>query len=250
MPDHLEEDLRALGRTLVVEPPPDDLVERVLAALPASRQGRLRRAWLWLTRSRRRLVAMIVAAVIIALCLTPPVRAVVLHWLRIGGVVIKTVPPAQRGASPTPQPPPQTTQRLTLEQARGLVSFDVGVPAELGRPDRIGVSADRRVVSMDWGSGARQIHLDQFDGQFSWAYAKRDPGDLQITRVGGSDAVWFPTAHRIVYVDREGREHSEQARISAPCLVWERPIARGTVTLRLEGQISRQRAVTIGESVG
>ena len=250
MPDHLEEDLQALGRTLVVEPPRDDLVERVLAALPARRPGRLRRAWLWLTRSRRRLVAMIVAAVIIALCLTPPVRAVVLHWLRIGGVVIKTVPPAQRGTSPTPQPPTQSTQRLTLEQARGLVSFDVGVPAELGRPDRIGVSADRRVVSMDWGSGAQQIHLDQFDGQFSWAYVKQDPGDLQITRVGGSDGVWFPTAHRIVYVDREGREHSEQARISAPCLVWERPIARGTVTLRLEGQISRQRAITIGESVG
>jgi hypothetical protein len=250
MADHLREDLQALGRTLVVDPPADDLLERVLAALPARRPGRLRRAWLWLTRSRRRLIAVIVAAVIIALCLTPPVRAVVLHWLRIGGVVIKTVPPAQRGMSPTPQPPTPSTQRLTLEQARGLVSFAVGVPAELGPPDRIGVSSDRRVVSMDWGGGAKQIHLDQFDGQFSWAYVKTDPGDLQITRVGASDAVWFPTAHRIVYVDREGREHSEEARISAPCLVWERPIARSTVTLRLEGQISRQRAVTIGESVG
>jgi hypothetical protein len=250
MADRLEEELYVLGRTLVVDLPADDLVERVLAGLPAGRPGRLRRAWLWLTRSRRRLVAMIIAAVIIALCLTPPVRAVVLHWLRIGGVVIKTVPPAQRGPTPTPQPPTPNTQRLTLEQARGLVSFEVGVPAELGRPDRIGVSGDRRVVSMDWGSGAQQIHLDQFDGQFSWAYVKTDPGDLQFTRVGSSDAVWFPTSHRIVYVDREGREHSEQARISAPSLVWERPIARGTVTLRLEGQISRQRAVRIGESVG
>jgi hypothetical protein len=62
--------------------------------------------------------------------------------------------------------------------------------------------------------------------------------------------VWFPTAHRIVYVDRDGREHSEQARISAPCLVWERPTASGTVTLRLESQILQQRAVTIAESVG
>jgi len=250
MADHLEDDLHALGRTLIIDPPADDLVERVLAGLPASRPGRLRRAWLWLTRSRRRLVAVIVAAVIIALCLTPPVRAVVLHWLRIGGVVIKTVPPAQRGASPTPQAPTPNTQRLTLEQARGLVNFAIGVPSELGRPDRIGVSGDRRVVSMDWGSGAQQVHLDQFDGQFGWAYIKQDPGDLQITRVGGTDAVWFPTAHRIVYVDREGREHSEQARISAPCLVWERPTAGGVVTLRLEGQISQQRAVTIAESVG
>jgi hypothetical protein len=250
MADRLEEELLALGRTLVVEPPADGLVERVLAALPASRPGRVRRAWSWLTRSRRRLIAMILAAVIIALCLTPPVRAVVLHWLRIGGVVIKTVPPAHRGASPTPQPPTPSTRRVTLEQARRQVGFAVGVPTELGRPDRVGVSADRRVVSMDWGIGAEQIHLDQFDGHFGWAYIKQDPGDLQITRVGGTDAVWFPTAHRIVYVDREGREHSEQARISAPCLVWERPTAGGVVTLRLEGQISQRRAVTIAESVG
>jgi hypothetical protein len=246
----LEADLRSLGRTLIVDPPADDLVERVLAALPATRPGRLRRAWLWLTRSRRRLVAMIVAAVIIALCLTPPVRAVVLRWLRIGGVVIKTAPPTQRTVSPTPQPPTPSTSRVTLEQARGMVSFTIGLPAELGPPDRIGVSADRRIVSMDWGTGARQIHLEQFDGQFGWAYVKQDPGDLQHALVNGRDAVWFPSAHRIVYVDRDGREHSEQARISAPSLVWERPTPRGTVTLRLEGRISQRRAITIAESVG
>jgi hypothetical protein len=246
----LEAELRTLGRTLVVDPPADDLVERVLAGLPASRPGRLRRGWLWLTRSRRRLVAIIVAAVIIALCLTPPVRAVVLEWLRIGGVVIKTAPPAQRTESPTPQPPTPSTQRVTLEQARQLVNFDVGLPAELGQPDLIGVSADRRVVSMDWGAGAEQIHLDQFDGQFAWVYVKTDPGDMRFTRVNGRDAAWFPSAHRIVYVDRDGREHSEQARLSGPSLVWERPAAGGTVTLRIEGQITQQRAVTIAESVG
>ena len=34
-PDDLDAELRALGRTLVVAPPADDLVEQVLARLPA-----------------------------------------------------------------------------------------------------------------------------------------------------------------------------------------------------------------------
>ena len=34
--DSLEAELRALGRTLVVEPPAEDLTEQVLAALPAT----------------------------------------------------------------------------------------------------------------------------------------------------------------------------------------------------------------------
>ena len=46
--DSLEAELRALGSTLVVEPPADDLTERVLAALPPTR--RRRSPWAWLRR--------------------------------------------------------------------------------------------------------------------------------------------------------------------------------------------------------
>ena len=70
--DSLEAELRALGRTLVVEPPADDLTERVLAALPPSRRRRSHRAWL-LAR-RRRIIAVIIAVVIVGLGLTPQVR--------------------------------------------------------------------------------------------------------------------------------------------------------------------------------
>src|SRR5829696_5965916 len=79
----LDEQLRALSRSINVDPPTDDLAEQVLARVLAERPGRFRRAWHWLVRSRRRLVAMIIAAVVIALGLTPPVRATVLEWLRI-----------------------------------------------------------------------------------------------------------------------------------------------------------------------
>ena len=91
----LEQELRELGRTLIVAPPRDDLAERVLVRVQTkeARQGRLSTWWGWLTSSRRRLVAAIVAALLIGLVLTPPVRAAVVEWLRIGGVLIKSAPP-------------------------------------------------------------------------------------------------------------------------------------------------------------
>src|SRR5215208_5627276 len=119
----LEEELRALGRSITVDPPADDLAQRVLARVLAERPGPFTRAWRWLVRSRRRLVAMIIAALIIGLGLTPPVRATVLEWLRIGGVVIKSAPTPATGTSPTPQPPPSSGPTMALAEAQRLVDF-------------------------------------------------------------------------------------------------------------------------------
>jgi hypothetical protein len=243
----LEEELRALGRTLIIDPPADDLAERVLARLQTARPGPAKRAWLWLVRSRRRLLAMIIAALIIGLGLTPPVRAAVLEWLRIGGVVIKTgSPPA---VSPIPEPPPTSGPTLTLDEARRRVDFTLGVPTELGAPDHVTVSNDRRVVSMQWGSGPSRIQLDQFDGQLSWVYIKRYWEDVTPITVNGREAVWLGKPHPISYVDRNGQEHAEQARISGPSLVWQRTGGSTEVTLRLEGAPDLERGLAIAASV-
>ena len=243
--DLIVAELHALGRGMVVEPPAEDLVERVLARIPAEPR-RMRTRW---TRARRRrMVAVIIALVIIGLGLTPPVRAAVVEWLRIGGVLIKTGPSASGPASPV-EPPPTQGAALTLEQARALVAFPIGVPAELDAPDRIEVSPDRRVVSMDWTSGSVPIHLDQFDGSLNWIFVKKSRGPFEPTVVGGRDAVWFPTPHEVIYVDRDGNDRMAQARIAAPCLVWERLAGTTPVTLRLEGDIGKTRALEIAESI-
>ena len=70
-----------------------------------------------------------------------------------------------------------------------------------------------------------------------------------MTAVDGRDAIWFGTAHSINYVDREGRERTEPARISGPCLVWERGVAGRLVTLRLEGNQSLVDALAAAQSV-
>lgn len=245
----LEDQLRALGRSITVDPPADDLANRVLARVLAERPGPFTRAWRWLVRSRRRLVAMIIAALIIALGLTPPVRATVLEWLRIGGVVIKTAPSPATGTSPNSPPPRPSGPSIAVAEAQRLVSFPIGLPEELGTPSWVGVSEDRRVVSMDWGSGAAQIHLDQFGGELSWVFVKQYWEDVMPTMVGGRDAVWLARSHPIVYVDRGGNEHTEQSRISGPSLVWQRTAGQSEVTLRLEGNVSLARALAIAESV-
>jgi hypothetical protein len=112
--DSLEAELRALGRTLVVEPPADDLTERVLAALPTTR--RRRSPWAWLRARRRRIVAVIIAAVIVGLGLTPPVRAAVVEWLRFGGILIRTAPPV---SGPSPTPPAAASKRADSVARRG-----------------------------------------------------------------------------------------------------------------------------------
>ena len=244
--DVLVAELRALGASVAVEPPAEDLAERVLARI-AAEPRRTRTRWFRGAR-RRRLVAVIIALVIIGLGLTPPVRAAVVEWLRIGGVLIQTAP-SPAGPTPTAQPPPTRGAAVTLEQAQALVSFPIGMPAGLGVPDRIEVSADRQVVSMDWTSARVPVHLDQFDGSLDWIFVKKSRGQYEVTGVGGQDAVWFPTAHEVIYVDRDGQQRTAQARIAAPCLVWERPAGTILVTMRLEGDIGKAGAAEIAESI-
>jgi hypothetical protein len=246
----IEHELRELGRTLVVAPPPDDLAERVVLRVRAEgrRRGRLSTWWHWLTNSRRRLVAAIVAAVLIGLVLTPPVRAAVVEWLRIGGVLIKSAPPPAV-PSVSPEPVPTSGPGVSLERAQAMVDFSLGVPGELDAPDQVTVSADRRVVSMEWGSGRDRIHLDQFSGTISWVFVKQVWSEVTPTAVNGRDAAWIADTHEIVYTDRDGTERRAEARISGPCLVWERLTGPETVTLRLEGDLSLERALVIAESV-
>lgn len=238
---------------MIIEPPPEDLVEHVLARISVPAPRRSAKVQRWLTHSRRRLVALIIAVLIIGLALTPPVRAVVRHWLQLGGVIIRTAPPPVTGATPapsaTPEPPPRTGRSVTLPEARRLVSFPIGVPTDLDQPDRISVSEDQRVVSMDWTSSPGPLHLDQFDGQISWVFAKQAREQVTFTDVAGQDAVWFAQPHPIAYIDGAGVEHIEQARMAGPCLVWQRTIDGRMVTARLEGQLMLSEAISIAESV-
>jgi len=281
----LESELIALGRTLVVDPPPADLAERVLAriaetgaeyagapsALPSTSpmvvgQSRLSGwlpAWLanWLPtwrRSlrapRRRALATAIAALLVVV-LVPPVRAAVLDLLRIGGVTVHEVPSRPGGSAPRDSEPPAPTSPGavvvgSLEEASNQLGFDIDTPPPLGAPTTIAVTREGRVVELTWGRGAGSTRLDVFDGSLSFGYLKSVWEAVTPTDVAGKDAVWFAAPHLIEWTDRAGVTVASPPRVAGPTLVWvDRDQAGREITYRLEGPDTLEAAKAIAESV-
>ena len=58
------------------------------------------------------------------------------------------------------------------------------------------------------------------------------------------DALWFEEPHEVVLLDPDGTRRTESARLAGHTLIW----LEGDTTLRIEGELSLQRAVEIAES--
>lgn len=211
----LEEELRSVGRSVVVPPTPDDLGATVLsrvAGQPVRR--RLRDRW-----------RAFVAGVLVLLAgaaLAPPVRAQVAEWLRIGGVEAQPV-----GARPSTAPPPPTvTERQSLEYAARVAGFAPKLPSVLGAP--VGVKASKGFVAVSWTG----VRLEEFQSTVEPLYIKQYYDSLEyVSEVNGW---WFRTPHQLELVDRR------VVRIAGPTLVWE----RDGITYRLEG-VDRDSAVQL-----
>ena len=131
-----------------------------------------------------------------------------------------------------------------MSEAGDAVDFTVWVPTELGVPDGVEVSADRRIVSMTWsGDQDGVVRLDQFDGSLDFSIAKRAPRVFYAS-VGGTDALWFEEPHEVVLLEPDGDRRSESARLAGHTLIWQ----DGGTTLRIEGDLTLDRAVEIAES--
>jgi len=190
------------------------------------------------------IVAILVFATILTAIFVPPVRNavadVVTSILRLGGVEVRRGEPAPTIA-PTPSPLPSLST-VDLAEARTRAAFPIGVPAVLGEPQRVeladpGPDGHPRVVTLIYDG----VRLDEVDGQLDLAFTKTADG---VEWVDG-EKIWLGKPHPLVYLDRWGREQTETARMSGPCLVWP----AGAVTYRLEGVTSKDEAIQIARSV-
>lgn len=259
--DDLEADLTALGALLdVPTPPPSDVAATVRARLeppapspaqdadpthaphpaPGRREGGRRWPAQPGRRRRWRVVMAVLVAVIATMVATPQGRAAVARILRIAGIELQieeTTPTPVRTTAPLPG-----EHTVRPEDAPTQVKFKIRTPSKLGVPDTVTVSDQGRVLSMFWPDGTR---LDQFEGGVDPFFFKKLgppwPDHVQLDKAQGW---WIPGAHPLGYIHREDGTQIP-LRQAAPTLVWQ----QDTLTYRLEGVRTRERAVEIADSL-
>lgn len=232
MPDPLETRLRELAHDVRVDVPAG-LEAAVLARVSEPAPTPLRRLRRWFVG--------LFLALLGAGAVASPVGASILEWFGFHGVNVVEGRP-----SVTDEPTvPAELAGLSLDQAAELAGFTPLVPARLGDPDGVAVSADRRLVSLSWGSGADTVRLDQFRGSIDPLFWKTVDTSAFVT-VAVGDALWLPTAHHVTVVADDGTRQQLAPRLAAPTLVWP----QGVLTLRLEGDHDLQRAIKIADSTG
>jgi hypothetical protein len=245
MPE-LELALVQLGQGLEFPPTPD-LSTRVRSRIAAERAPRRRFV---VPPARRTLViALAVLAVSVgALMAVPGTRAAILEFFGLRGVSIERV-------DTLPTVPKNTDldlgTQVSLERARELAEFEVVVPEALGDPDEVYFSdfPPGGMVSFVYGSAAEPRALfTQFRAGVEDVFFKKvtDDANVETVQVGGQPGFFLSGApHFFAYVDVNGRFREETVRLAGNVLLWE----RGPLTLRLEGDLMRAKALTVARSV-
>jgi hypothetical protein len=228
MPE-LETALRQLGRDVEFPATPD---------LASAIRGQLvrRRSW-----RRPVLVAMAILVVAIgAVLLVPPARTAILDWLGLRNVSVVRV-----DELPTARPlgPLDLGRQVTLAEAKRRAPWIV-VPED--RPDRVYVSDSLPggKVTLLWGSASSpRLLMTEITGHAYIEKIVQGEQSVEPVRIGDAGA-WFQGRHVVMFTDRNGTFHEGVGRLAANTLVWQ----LGDVTLRLEGDLTKEEALRIGRT--
>ena len=215
------------------------------------------RRWI-LVRPAWQLAIAVVAVVIAVVMAVPSTRAAVLDFLGISSVRVERREPV---VVPKFGSALQLGRPVTLEQARRRADFPVLVPSELGRPDGVffddtGPTGRRVDLVYRKRPGLRKASTTGAGLLVTEFLATAEPAiqktigsatHFEQLRVGGDQAYFFSGGeHGFGYVPQSGVMNFEGQRLAGNTLLVDR---HDGVLLRIEGRISRDRAVRIAESV-
>jgi hypothetical protein len=226
----LETALRALGRDVAFPPTPD-----VASAI----RGRLERPRFW-RRPVAIAIAVVLVAAIAAVLAVPQSRSAILDWLGLRNVSVVRV---EKLPSVPAQGRLDLGRRVTLVEAKRRAPWLL-LPDSDPNSFWLNESLPGGKVSLLWGTPSHvRLLLTEFTGR---TYIEKViDGDTQVERVKvGNAGVWFHGPHVVMFRDRDGRFRESHARLAQNTLVWQ----VGGVTLRLEGALTKDKALRIART--
>jgi len=250
--DELEATLKDIGAHLAY-PEPTRLRDAVLARIRAPRRPV---AWY------RRLAPALATAALLALVLilaSPAVRTAAGEFFHLRGIDIFNVPSTPSALPSAPIVVPG--DRVTLAEARRRAGFAIRVPAAgLGEPDAVFVdtSSGNDRITLEYGPrpgmpptqvpGVSALVVEFRGAIEPNLFAKTAGPETRVEQVAvnGGPGLWLEGApHLFFYRDASGAILPETLRLAGNTLVWE----QDGVTLRLEAQVTRARALEIAASL-
>jgi hypothetical protein len=265
MSREIEAGLAELGRRLDYPAPGPELVLAVGRRLrstevrePATLRPLFRPAW----QRAAVAVAAMVAVLTGVLSVSPAARDAVARWLGLRGARLEVVPTLPSAPTRPLGEGLFLGRRVSLAEARTSVPYSILVPTlpELGSPDEVYVEArvGDRIVSLVYRSrpgippaaetGAALL-ITQFRARIDEELIEKKllgtGTDLEFVTVGGADGFWLEGRPHVLYFqDPDGIRLEQTVRLAGNVLLWE----RGDLTLRIEGDITREQAIRIAES--
>ena len=222
MPE-LDVALRELGRHVEFPPTPE---------IASAIRGRLERPRPW----RRPLaIALAVLAVAIgAVLAVPPARTAVLDWLGLRHVSIVRVDEL---------PPTEPIVRLDLGRETSLAKAPLWALVPDDKPDKVFV--DDGTVNLLWGDPEHpRLLLTEFRGDAFIEKLIQPSTDVEAVTVNGRPGAWLDEPHVVMFKDPRGRIRDNSGRLAGKTLLWQ----HGEVTLRLEGDLTKEEALRIARS--
>jgi hypothetical protein len=231
----LELQLTQLGRELDL-PEPQDVAPAVLRRIAGPPP-----APFW--RRRALLIGVAVAIVAVgAVLAVPPARSAILDFFGIGSAEIRIVDELPEVESGPLNLGTQTTLDAARKRVPGLLEPRGD---EVGAPDAVYTEAFRPgpPVTFVWGDPDRpRLLLTQVRGSYHFEkLVHGNQGGITLTQINGTDAAWIEGEPHVVFYETPRGSADLPGRLARNTLVW----SRGPVTLRLEGDLSRDEAERI-----
>ena len=239
----LERNLRALGAEMAFPQTPD-------IAATARRRLEARAPRRPLSGRRRTLVvalALLVLAFATALAV-PPARTAMLRLFALEGATVRLVDDLPRVRAYADV---DYGERTSLGEARRRVGHGVLAPKRLGAPDAVYVATTRpgEPVTLRYGSEeAPRLLVTQFSGEpLIEKVGTAGKTQVEPVLVRGERGLWIHGRRHVVFFrDESGAVAADEARVAGNTLLW----VRGALTLRIEGRLTKARALAIARSFG